>query len=128
MSQPAFVAERREILWTDGNSGFYVLRVDPKVWSAKTTSTSTSARTCGGRRLFSAHVKAPRGARIRSVAATLGGRKVRSTRRGRVATTRVDLRRMRRSAVVLRIRVRLTNGRTITSRRTYHPCTKKRAA
>jgi hypothetical protein len=37
----------------------------------------------------------------------------------------VDLRRMRRGSVVLRFRVRLTNGHTITSRRTYHPCTKR---
>jgi hypothetical protein len=122
MSEPAFVAARREILWTDGNSGFYVLRVNPGVWTAKT---STATRTCGGRRLFSAHVKAPRGARISSAATTLAGRKVRVTVRGRVVTARVDLRRLRRTAVVLRFRVRLANGRTITSRRTYHPCTKR---
>jgi hypothetical protein len=122
MSEPAFVAKRREILWTDGNSGFYVLRVNPSVWTAKT---STATRTCGGRRLFSAHVKVPRRAHIRSAATTLAGRKVHITVRGRVVTARVDLRHLRRSAVVLRFRVRLTNGRTITSRRTYHPCTKR---
>src|SRR3954462_10199153 len=37
MSQPAFVAARREILWTDGNSGFYVLRVNPSAWPAATS-------------------------------------------------------------------------------------------
>jgi hypothetical protein len=120
MSQPAFVAKRREILWTDGNSGFYVLRIDPSVWTAKT---STGGHTCSGRRLFNAHVKARRGTRVRSATTTLAGRKVRVRVRGRVVTVRVDLRRLRRSAVVLRFRVRLTNGRTITSRRTYHPCT-----
>src|SRR4051795_10845285 len=76
MSQPAFVAERREILWTDGNSGFYVLRVDPGVWPAA-ASAGTCSRTCGGRRLFSAHVKVPRHTRIRSATTTLAGRKVR---------------------------------------------------
>jgi hypothetical protein len=121
-SQPAFVAKRREILWSDGNSGFYVLRVDPAVWSAKTTA---GTRTCSGRRLFSAHVKVPRGAHIRSTAITLGGRKVHVSVRRRVITARVDLRRLPRSAVVLRFRVGLTDGRTITSRRTYHPCTKR---
>jgi hypothetical protein len=123
MSQPAFIAKRREILWTDGNSGFYVLRVDPKVsWPAPT---STSTLTCSGRRLFSAHVKVPRGTRVRSASVTLAGHKVKRTVHGRVVTTRVDLRHLRRSAVVLRFTVRLTNGRTITSRRTYHPCTKR---
>jgi hypothetical protein len=122
MSQPAFVAKRREILWTDGNSGFYVLRVDPSVWSAKT---STAGRTCSGRRRFDAHVKVPRHARVRSATTTLAGHKVRVRVHGRVVTVHVDLRRLRRSAVVLRFRVRLTNGRTITSRRTYHPCTKR---
>jgi hypothetical protein len=126
MSQPAFVAARREILWTDGNSGFYVLRVAPDVWPAAGSSKSpANVLTCGGRRLFNAHVKVPRHARIRSAATTLAGRKVRITVRGRVVTARVDLRRLRRSAVVLRFTVRLTNGRTITSRRTYHPCTKR---
>src|SRR3954453_15891564 len=102
MSQPAFVAKRREILWTDGNSGFYVLRVNPSVWPA---ATSKAGRSCSGRRLFSAHVRAPRGARIRSASTTLAGRKVRTSIQGRVVTVRVDLRRMRRSAVVLRFKV-----------------------
>ena len=126
MSMPAFVASRREILWTDGNSGFYVLRVSPSAWpAAASTGTSKGAHTCGGRRLFSAHVKVPRGTRIRSVRTTLAGRKIRTNVRGRVVTTRVDLRGFRRSAVVLRFTVRLTNGRTIRSKRTYHPCTKR---
>jgi hypothetical protein len=32
MSKPAFVPQRREIWWTDGTSGFYVLRVAKSVW------------------------------------------------------------------------------------------------
>jgi hypothetical protein len=32
MSQPAFVPERGEIWYTDGTSGFYALRMDPRVW------------------------------------------------------------------------------------------------
>jgi hypothetical protein len=32
MSMPAFAPERREIWWSDGTSGFYVLRVDKSVW------------------------------------------------------------------------------------------------
>src|SRR3954452_15477422 len=103
MSQPAFVAKRREILWTDGNSGFYVLRVNPSLWSpqpstAQQTPAAGSPKAtliCGGRRLFSAHVKVPRHAHIRSAATTLAGRKVHVRVRGRVATVRVDLRRLR---------------------------------
>jgi hypothetical protein len=34
MSMPAFAPERREIWWSDGTSGFYVLRVDKSVWPA----------------------------------------------------------------------------------------------
>ena len=32
MSQPAFVPERGEIWYSDGTSGFYALKMDPKVW------------------------------------------------------------------------------------------------
>jgi hypothetical protein len=32
MSQPAFAPERGEIWYTDGNSGFYTLKMDPAVW------------------------------------------------------------------------------------------------
>jgi len=32
MSQPDFVPERGEIWYSDGTSGFYVLKVDPSVW------------------------------------------------------------------------------------------------
>lgn len=32
MSQPAFAPERGEIWYSDGNSGFYTLRMDPAVW------------------------------------------------------------------------------------------------
>ncbi|HEX8120725.1 MAG TPA: hypothetical protein VF549_05585 [Solirubrobacteraceae bacterium] len=32
MSEPAFVPERGEIWYSDGTSGFYALRMDPRVW------------------------------------------------------------------------------------------------
>ena len=32
MSAPAFATERGEIWYTDGNSGFYAVRVKPGVW------------------------------------------------------------------------------------------------
>ena len=51
MSQPAFVPERREIWYTDGESGFYALRVDKSVWPGATAAQGgactarTSSRT-----------------------------------------------------------------------------------
>jgi hypothetical protein len=38
MSQPAFAPERHEVWYTDGGSGFYVLRVDPSVWPRSSAS------------------------------------------------------------------------------------------
>jgi hypothetical protein len=39
MSMPAFAPARREIWWSDGTSGFYVLRVDKSVWPASASTT-----------------------------------------------------------------------------------------
>ena len=36
LSSPAFVPERREIWWSDTASGFYVTRVSPQAWTART--------------------------------------------------------------------------------------------
>jgi hypothetical protein len=44
MSQPAFAPERREIWWTDGTSGFYVLRVDRSVWPQAAGSSTASPK------------------------------------------------------------------------------------
>ena len=37
MSQPAFAPERGEIWYSDGTSGFYALRMDPRVWPFRVT-------------------------------------------------------------------------------------------
>ena len=42
MSQPAFVPERGEIWYSDGTSGFYALRMNPKVWPFSASPGSTS--------------------------------------------------------------------------------------
>jgi hypothetical protein len=39
MSMPAFAPARREIWWSDGTSGLYVLRVDKSVWPASASTT-----------------------------------------------------------------------------------------
>src|SRR5436190_8169725 len=44
MSMPAFAPERREVWWSNGVSGFYVLRVDKSVWPQAASSTRPHAR------------------------------------------------------------------------------------
>ena len=129
MSQPAFVPERREVWFTDATSGFYALRIDEQIWPKSTAKAPASPKglSCSGRRRFPAHVVAPRGRRIRSATATVAGRRVKARRRGRTVTVPIDLRGFRRLTVTAVIRVRLRGGRTITSRRTYHPCVRRPA-
>lgn len=119
MSQPAFVPERREVWYSDANSGLYVLRLSERAWRG-------DRRPCRSRRRFHARVRLPRGARVRSVRATLGGRRVSTRRRGSFIRVPVDLRGRGRGRVRLVVRVRLRNGRAITDRRAYHPCMPRR--
>jgi hypothetical protein len=49
MSQPAFVPDRREIWYTDGESGFYALRVDKSVWPASGSAQSPGSEACTAR-------------------------------------------------------------------------------
>jgi hypothetical protein len=42
MSEPAFVPERGEIWYSDGTSGFWALRMDPKVWPFGATPGATT--------------------------------------------------------------------------------------
>jgi hypothetical protein len=123
MSQPAFVPERREIWWTDGTSGFYALRVDASVWPQGASGASPIAgRSCQRRHRYLVKAPVPRGARVRSVRATLAGRRIPVVRRrhGRYAV--VDLRYVGRPSLRLAIRVRLVGGRTVRSSRVYRPC------
>jgi LVIVD repeat len=79
MSKPAFAADRREIWFSDGTSGFYVLRVAKSVWPQG--APRTRAPRCQARRRYLVRARVPRGARVRSVRATLGGGRVRVVRR-----------------------------------------------
>ena len=120
MSQPAFVPERHEVWFTDGTSGFYVLRVADDAWPGGAPS---PAPACAGARLRTAHVTVPRRSHVRSVQAVLGGKRVRASRHGRTLSVPVDLRGSTKRTVRLRVRVRLSNGRTLRASRVYHPCT-----
>jgi hypothetical protein len=138
MSQPAFVPERHEVWFTDGTSGFYALRVADDVWTAAAgTTTGTSgtsggpgtsgtSRRCSGRRQFTVHVRLPRGAHVRDIRATLAGKRVTHAKRvGRTLRLTVDLRKSSKTTATLNVRVRLTHGKTVTTKRVYHPCTAK---
>ncbi len=124
MSQPAFVPERHEVWYTDGATGFNVLRVKDGLWPAKVVG--APGRTCRSRRSFTATLVVPRGRRIAAVSATLGGTRVAVKRVGRRAIVRVRLVGRVRSTVRLVIKAKLTTGRTVSTTRTYHPCTVRR--
>ncbi|HEX6388857.1 MAG TPA: hypothetical protein VFZ89_05415 [Solirubrobacteraceae bacterium] len=119
MSQPQIVPERREVWYTDGVSGFYVVKIADAVWPKDAAPT----KTCRSRRRVSVTVRAPRGSRVR---ATLAGKPVRVRRRGGKATITASMRGLPRRAVQLVIRVKLRDGRVRTTRKTYHPCRAKK--
>jgi hypothetical protein len=131
MSKPAFAPERREIWFSDGTSGFYVLRVDKSVWSAASGATSgaegaprspAAAKCKSGRSRFLVKVRAPRGARVRSIRATLAGKRVRIVRRGRARYADVNMRGLKKSTARLTIHVHLVHGKTRKSSRVYRLC------
>jgi hypothetical protein len=119
MSQPAFVPQRREIWFSDGTTGFYDLRVDEGVWPK---AAGAVLGACERRASFLVKLRVPRGAKVRSASATLGGKRVRVVKRGRVLYADVKLPQPRDRSMNLVARVRLKDGRTVTTRRTYKPC------
>ena len=88
MSKPAFAPERREVWYTDGTSGFYVLRLSPSVWpdapgappvsgSAKPAACPAASGRLTGRRLGPVWLgevrsRVPRAACLRSARIRLG--------------------------------------------------------
>src|SRR4051812_2706874 len=108
MSQPTFAPERKEIWFTDGTSGFYVLLVDDNVWSAA-NGTACTARTHAKRVRMRKRVKTTlrvkltasrhsvRGATVR-VKGPGFSRRAKTNRRGRV-TFKVRAKRRGRATV-----------------------------
>jgi hypothetical protein len=128
MSKPAFAPERREVWWTDGTSGFYVLRVDKSVWPQGTTPSSGAApsggqtvRACASRRFFVVHIRRRFRGRVRSTRVLIGRRVVARIRPG-ASSARIDLRDLPVGRVTVRMVMRLANGRTVTDVRHYRPC------
>jgi hypothetical protein len=73
---------------------------------------------CKARKRLRVRVHVPRGAKVRSIRATLAGKKVKIVKRGRARYAAVDLRRVRGSSARLTIKVRLAR-RTLKSSRVY---------
>jgi hypothetical protein len=126
MSSPDFVPERREIWYSDGNSGFYNVRVDEGVWpfagaAAAPSLGLPSSRRCASRRNFRVTV---RGKSVRSARLYVNG-KFKSKRKGR-GTMVVNLRGIAKSTVKVRIVVTTRSGNRKVDTRTYRTCTRKR--
>ena len=115
MSQPAFDSARHQIWYSDGASGFYNLQVDPAVWPKDVKPCKPATRFT-----FTAHV--PRGAKVRTLKATVAGKRVKVSRKGRALRVVVDLRKQAGRTVHLTLRLRTRAGRTVTTKRTYRTC------
>jgi hypothetical protein len=122
MSQPAFVPERREIWFTDGTSGFYVLRLPAAIWPGTSAGHPDSKRPCVSKRRFTVRVRVPKRKRVRAIRATLDGKRIHARRSGRYVRVPVSLRGRTKGTATLRVKVKLRGGRTVSSRRVYHVC------
>src|SRR3954465_1228277 len=125
MSQPTF-APGRQIWWSNGTSGFYVVQVDKSVWpeNAGGVASQPAARVCKSGRRSRVKVRVPHGAKVRSVRATLGGKRVRTKRGRRAVYALVDTRGLRGTKRLV-VRVRLTTGHRIVKKRPYRACAGK---
>jgi hypothetical protein len=113
MSQPAFVPERREVWYTDGESGLYALRVDKRVWPGAAAPGGGGACTA---RTRTRHVKVRR-----SVATLVRARLTKGRRNVRRTTVRLrgpgfsrQARTNSRGRVAFKVRAR-RNGRAAVS-------------
>jgi hypothetical protein len=126
MSQPAFVPERREIWFSDGTSGFYVVRVDARVWpgarAGGACTSRTRSRRVGVRRAVPTLIRARltrRGRAVKRATVRVRGpgfkKRAKTNRRGRVVF-RVRAKRKGRATVSspacgARLRVRASRAR-----------------
>jgi hypothetical protein len=124
MSQPAFAPERREVWFTDGVSGFYVLRLPESLWGS--SAARAPQGVCASKRRVTVTIKLPRKAKVRSIRATLAGKKVKVLRRKGSLRIVVRMKGLPRHAVRLVVRVKLRGGRTIKREREFHPCASRR--
>lgn len=78
-------------------------------------------RSCVSRRVFSIRIRVPKGRKARSATVRVNNKKVRVVR-GKRLRAPVRLRGLPKGRFTVRITVRLTNGKKVTGKRTYHTC------
>jgi hypothetical protein len=111
MSEPAFVAKRHEVWFTDGTGGFYALRPTNGVWAAGSN----------GCRRATFSVRLPRGSKVKRVRSARG-RVTRKRRHGRRLRVTVRFAKPVSRGTRVRLTVRLRNGRAVHARRRVRAC------
>jgi len=116
MSKPAFVPERREVWYTDVNSGFHAVKLDPSAWP---DPLGAARAACARRR--SAVIRLAGRPALRSFSVLVSGRRARATVAAR-GVLRVRLPRTGARRVTVRIRAVTRRGRTIRLTRRVSTC------
>ena len=100
--------------------------IEPGRGSEQSDSTrSAPTRTCSSRRTMLVHLRGIRGQRVRRVAVFVNGRRT-AARRGPRRTYRLSLRGRPRGIARVRFVITTAAGRTVTDRRTYRLCVRRR--
>jgi hypothetical protein len=119
MSQPDFAPERGEIWYSDGNSGFYAVRIANGLWPFKESEACLRPATIG----FKLH--RVEGTRVVRVEAFVNGKR-RLARSGR-DIRRIELTKLTRTG---RLKVRIvathSTGSKVVSTRSWNGCAKRR--
>jgi hypothetical protein len=119
MSQPDFVPERGEIWYSDGNSGFYAVRITNGVWPFRAGEECLRPATIG----FKLHRSARN--RVVRVEASVNGK--RKLARGGRDLRRVELTKLPRTGrMTIRIVATHNTGSRVVSSRTWNGCRKGR--
>ncbi|MFL5845059.1 MAG: LVIVD repeat-containing protein [Solirubrobacteraceae bacterium] len=124
MSQPAFVPERKEIWYSDGTSGFHVLRLTNDAWpdDSKAAENGAVFKACRSKRAFTIHIKHPSGDRTRTARVKVDGKRVKVRKGARHYTARIDLRGIKKKVVVVKIVSRTRSGKIVRETRRYRTC------
>jgi hypothetical protein len=88
--------------------------------------TLPSAKRCVSRRHFLIHIRQPKGVKIVKATVVLNKKKV-ATRTGKRVTSVIDLRSLPKGRFTVKITLTTADKRTISGKRTYHTCARKRS-
>jgi uncharacterized repeat protein (TIGR01451 family) len=87
-------------------------------------STGSGLPPCGSKRFFRITLRKIKGVKFVSARITVNGKRVTVEKRGTRLSTRIDLRRIGRKTIKVRIRAVTSKGEVRRGTRTYHPCRK----